>query len=120
MSKRVAFRVYDLVVQNHNDSPIWRIKEMDKLRCGVIDACIEHQHKNIQIQWIDKSLLMAPTRWQQYIPTMKKFYDAKDPQGAADFIAEHSGAMVDAGMDAARIVGFKPEFYPGGGIRIHI
>ena len=119
-SKSVKFKVGDLAVHNESfRSPLWRVREVDGLRLGVVDAMIEHRHANLAMQWVDASILERPTMTQIFMPQMKVLYDAKNPQGAADLIADTAYRKQAAAIDAAYAVGFIPEYYVNS-IRVHM
>ena len=58
-------RVYDLVVMNHElGATLYRVVEIGRQDVGLIDATIEDAQPKQRVQWMDKSLLMLPTRAQ--------------------------------------------------------
>jgi len=119
-SKLVKFKVGDIAVHNSSfRSPIWRVREVDGDKVGVVDAMIEHRHSNLEIQWLDSSILERPTMMQMFMPQMQKLYDEKNPQGAADLIADTACLKQEYAMDAAFAVGFVPEYYVNS-IRVHM
>lgn len=121
MPRVKQFRIGNLAVSHHGlDSPVWRVKEVSRTRVGVVDACIEHQRPNQQIQWVDRSILLEPTNAQIHLPAMKRFLDLRDAQGAAEYIGSmQTSTHQTAAMDAAAYMGMQPEFYAGS-IRVFI
>ncbi|WP_333710333.1 hypothetical protein [Malikia spinosa] len=54
--------VFDLVVMNHEvDATMYRVQELGVREVGVIDATIEDKNPNQRIQWVDVSMVQAPT-----------------------------------------------------------
>lgn len=54
--------VGQLVVMNHSaDATMFRVKDHGKFQVGVIDATIEDSRPNQAVQWVDTSLVLAPT-----------------------------------------------------------
>lgn len=54
-----------LVVLNHElDATMYRVKECGTQEVGVIDATIEDARPNQRVQWLDLSLVMAPSNGQ--------------------------------------------------------
>lgn len=57
--------MFDLVVMNHlEDATMFRVKELDGFKVGLINAEIEDKHPNQAIQYTDKSLCMMPSMYQ--------------------------------------------------------
>jgi hypothetical protein len=55
----------------------------------------------------------------KFLDRMAAFRRANDAQGAAELIAQQTGVAMNDAMDAARNVGFVPEFYANA-IRVHL
>lgn len=58
-------KINELVVMRHAaDATMYRVKEVEGLRVGLIDAEIEDEHPKQSVGWVDRSVLLYPTNGQ--------------------------------------------------------